>query len=119
MATVINTYAQLGQYIDSILATNKELPVNKAHKQFWDTLSYDDFVNGNCPNVVDPNSQPIKILVVGNSKASNLILALSGAAGTIFDPNGAIGQMPANGPPFFTVDQIAPIAAWIDAKCPK
>jgi hypothetical protein len=29
------------------------------------------------------------------------------------------GQMPANGPPFFTDTQIQEIAAWIDAGCPQ
>ena len=40
--------------------------------------------------------------------------------GTIFDPNsGAFGQMPANGPPFFSASQIKAIAGWIDAGCPE
>ena len=72
------------------------------------------------PGVVDPiTSQPMKILVVGNSGASNLIRALSGAPGTVFDPaHGQIGPMP-NGGTLFTPAQIAPIAAWIDAGCPR
>jgi hypothetical protein len=120
MATIITSYAQLGQYIDSILKANGDLPVNGPHKQFWDTLTFDQFTTGNVPGVVDPNThQPMKILVVGDSKSSNLILALSGAKGTVFDPQtGAIGQMPDGGTPF-TPDQIAPIAAWIDAGCPN
>jgi hypothetical protein len=121
MATVIKNYSDLQQYIDSILTANGESPVGNPHQQFWDTLNYNQFITGNVPNVADPTSgQPMKILVVGNSKASNLILALQGAAGTVFDPGtGTFGQMPANGPPFFTAEQIAPIAAWIDAGCPN
>jgi hypothetical protein len=121
MAVVITSYAQLQQYIDGILSANGDLPVGQPHKQFWDTMTYEQFTTGTVPGVGDPNNnnQPMKILVVGNSKASNLILALTGAPGTVFDPaTGAIGQMPANGTPF-TVVQIAPIAAWIDAGCPK
>jgi hypothetical protein len=29
------------------------------------------------------------------------------------------GRMPANGPPFFSDDDIATIAAWIDNGCPQ
>jgi hypothetical protein len=58
------------------------------------------------------------VIVKGNSANSNLIIALQGI-GTVFGPDSVIGQMPANGPPFFTVDQIASIAAWIDNGCPQ
>ena len=123
--SVINSYTELGPYIDGILGANGDLPVGPPHKQFWDTMSYDDFVNGNVPGVLDPTTnQPMKILVIGNSKASNLILALQGAPGTVFDPKNPnhnpkqIGPMP-NGGTLFTPAQIQPIADWIDANCPK
>ncbi|MEJ0037748.1 MAG: hypothetical protein WDO68_17020 [Gammaproteobacteria bacterium] len=120
MDPIVN-YAQLGKYIDSLLSANNQLPVGPPHRGFWNTLGYDDFVNGNVPNVRDPAThQPMKILVVGDSKSSNLIHALRGTPGTAFDPDtGAFGMMPANGPPFFTPEQIAPVAAWIDAGCPN
>jgi hypothetical protein len=90
------------------------------HKAFWATMPYDDFVNGAVPGVQDPNTGgPLPILVKGNSAKSNLILSLQGN-GPLFDPNtGAFGQMPANGPPMFTGDQIQQIADWIDAGCPE
>jgi hypothetical protein len=124
MPTVITSFTQLGPYINSVLSANGELPVGGVggpHKHFWDTLTYQEFVTGNVPSIVDPTTQqPMKILVVGNSKLSNLIMALSGTPNTVFDPNtGAIGQMPDGGPVFFTPEQIAPIAAWIDAGCPQ
>lgn len=121
MATTINSYAELGMYIDGVLTANGETPVGPPHRNFWDTLSYNDFIGGNVPGVADPNTgQPMKILVVGDSASSNLIQALAGTPGSVFDPNGgAIGQMPASGPPFFTADQIVPITAWIDAGCPN
>lgn len=121
MTTTIKTYAELQAYVDSVLLANGELPVGSPHKQFWDTLSYSDFVGGNVPNVKDPITQlPMKILVVGDSKASNLVRSLLGTQGTPFDPvTGDFGQMPANGPPFFSQEQIVPIAAWIDAGCPN
>jgi hypothetical protein len=120
MATVITSFDQLRQHIDGILTANGDLPVGGPHKQFWDTMTFDDFKNGNVPHVLDPmTQQPMKILVVGNSAASNLILALRGAPGTVFDPNtGAFGQMPFGGTAF-TQEQVKPIADWIDANCPN
>jgi hypothetical protein len=113
----ITSFAQLTQFMGNILSENGQAAdsQNAPHGAFWSTLTYDQFVNGNAPNI-DP---PAKILVVGNSAQSNLILALRGS-GKLFDPNtGSYGQMPADGPPFFTDDQINQIAGWIDAGCPQ
>lgn len=120
MAIVIKSYSELGPYIDSILKANSDFPVAHRHKDFWNTLTYTQFTTGTVPNVVDPTTnQPMQILVVGDSSSSNLIWALAGKPGSLFDPNtGAIGQMPLNGTPF-NADQIKPIADWIDAKCPN
>jgi hypothetical protein len=75
-------------------------------------------VNGDVPGVTEPETgKAIPILVKGNSAQSNLILALQGS-GPLFSAS-AFGRMPANGPPYFSPDQIASIAAWIDAECPK
>jgi hypothetical protein len=125
----LNTYVELQQFINNILTQNISTVSggpeiqdvsNSPHKAFW-TLPYSDFVNGNVPHVLDPvTGQPMKILVIGNSVQSNLILSLRGAAGTAFDPNtGAYGQMPADGPPMFTEAQIQEIADWIDRGCPQ
>src|ERR1700694_879603 len=101
----ISTYAQMQQYLISLLqgnisstsGQNEELDSEQAspHGAFWKVLSYDAFVNGNVPNVTDPvTQQPMPIVVKGNPATSNFILALQGAAGTPFDPNsGAFGQM--------------------------
>ena len=108
--------------ISSTTGNNEEIDSENAlHGTFWNTLSYDEFVNGNVPGIEDPNTgQPMPILMKGNAAQSNIILALQGAPGTPFDPNtGAFGKMPADGPPFFTVDQIQPIAYWIDACSPE
>jgi hypothetical protein len=65
-----------------------------------------------------PTNQ-VPILIKGKSAQSNLILSLRGM-GPMFDPNiGSFGQMPANGPPMFTADQIQHITDWIDAGCPQ
>jgi hypothetical protein len=118
----LNSYDDVKNYLNGILNANNQMndTENAPHKVFWDNLSYEEFVTGNVPGVTDPdNGQPMPILVKGSSAKSNIILALQGAPGTPFDPNsGSIGQMPADGPPFFTKDQIQPLADWIDAWCP-
>jgi hypothetical protein len=119
--TKLAHYTDVQQFIISILMANGESAAGAPHLDFWATLHYNDFTTGPVPNVTDPDTGgPMPILVKGNSAKSNIILALRGATGTPFDPStGAFGQMPANGPPFFTSDQIQSIADWIDAGCPQ
>jgi len=124
----LNSYSEVQQFINQILSRNiseqtgapeiRDVP-NSPHGAFWD-LTYDEFINGDVPNVHDPDTgASMKILVVGNSAASNLIRALRGTSGTAFDPQtGGIGQMPANGPPMFTPSEIYELADWIDRCCP-
>jgi hypothetical protein len=117
----LNNYAEVGAFIDQVLSDNGQLGGVAAapHGSFWTTMSYTDFVTGNVPNVTDQNGNPVPVLVKGDSKQSNIILALRGE-GPLFDPNtGIYGQMPANGPPFFTPAQIGQVADWIDAGCPN
>jgi hypothetical protein len=61
----------------------------------------------------------LPILVSGNSAQSNLIMALRGQGPLFSSQDGSIGQMPGNGPPFFTEEQIKQVADWIDAGCPE
>jgi hypothetical protein len=118
--TPLNSFPAVQQFIDQILTQNGEDGGVAAspHAAFWRTMSYGQFVNGNVPGVTDDAGNPMKILVIRDSANSNLIQSLRGMSG-IFGPDGSIGQMPANGPPFFTADQIASIAAWIDNGCPQ
>jgi hypothetical protein len=117
----LDHYADVQQFIASILTANNQGWTHSPHKNFWETMTYDQFVNGNVPHVSDPDTgSPMPILVKGNSAQSNLIMSLRGTAGTAFDPTtSSIGRMPANGPPFFTDDQINSIADWIDRGCPQ
>jgi hypothetical protein len=118
--TPLNSFADVQAFIDQVLSQNGEQSGLgfSPHKAFWDNLTYDQFVNGSVPGVSDPDTgQPMPILVKGNSAQSNIILALQGS-GPAFGPN-QFGQMPANGPPYFTADQIASIAMWIDSGCPQ
>ena len=56
-------------------------------------MTYKEFVSGNIPGVADPvTGAPLKVLVVGNSEKSNIIMSLRGTPGTLFDPiNGSMG----------------------------
>jgi hypothetical protein len=118
----LTSYAAVQAFITKVMTDNNEMDGVPAspHKAFWNTLTYDAFVHGNVPHVTDPDTgKPLPILVVGDSSKSTLILSLRGE-GPLFDPStGAFGQMPANGPPMFTAEQIKAIADWIDAGCPQ
>lgn len=115
----ITSYAGLAAFITKVLTDNHQINSvrNAPHKDFWNTMSYQDFTTGNVPNVTD-GGNPLRILIPGNSQASTIVHALQGTG--IFDPNtGSQDRMPANGPPFFTDAQIQEIAGWIDANCPQ
>jgi hypothetical protein len=119
--TQLNSFVDVQQFIRQILVENGEQGGVAAapHGDFWLTLSYDAFVNGDVPSVHDPNTNlPMPVLVRGNAAQSNIILALRGE-GPLFGADGVFGQMPANGPPFFSTDQIDSIGAWIDRGCPE
>jgi hypothetical protein len=91
------------------------------HGEFWNTLSYTDFVNGSVPGVFYPQSTtPISILCKGNGAQSNIIYALSGTPGTLWDPNNpaGFGQMPQGGP-YFSTEQIQELSDWITKGCPE
>jgi hypothetical protein len=109
----LTNFTDVQKFIKGVLNTNGDLPVGGPHKEFWSTLTYPQFTTGNVPGV----NPAVKILVVGDSKNSNIILALQGV-GPLFGPAGRYGQMPRNGTPF-TNDQIDVIAAWIDKGCPE
>lgn len=118
--TPLNSFADVQQFLTQVVADNHEVLLlqNSPHKAFWNTLTFDEFVNGNIPHVHNPDTgDPIPILVKGKSDQSNIIMALSGT-GPIFGPDGPVGQMPPGGTKF-TADQITSIANWIDAGCPE
>jgi hypothetical protein len=116
--TPLNSFADVKKFIDKVLSDNHNSVGGAKHGAFWNTLSYNDFINGDVPNELDPaNNQPVRILVKGDSTKSNLIFALLGI-GPTFGPTGSIGQMPKFATPF-TLDQVKSIAAWIDKGCPQ
>lgn len=133
------SYGALKSWADvqNLLTQNAGSISSSPHGAFWQSLSYDDFVNGCVPDpnglsggppcVLNPNQTPppagtpVQILIKGNSKESNIILALRGM--TPFDqadnPDDPFPQMPAGGSTPWTNDQIDQLAAWIDAGCPE
>ena len=115
----------LAAYLDGILQRNNELNgvATAPHKNFWETLTYQQFTTGNVPGISFGPRPPYPILVIGDAASSNFVLALQGA-GPLFDNNtGAFGQMPANANPpavpFLTAAEIQPIIDWINNGCPN
>jgi hypothetical protein len=123
MATVVNNFSDLQKLLNMFVSANQLTPGLAPHGTFWTTLSYEEFVS---PTQAVPGVPSITpILVKGDSKKSNIIMALSGTPGSPFDPNsGSIGQMPQPNPPYNAntptqTDVINAIAAWIDNGCPN
>jgi hypothetical protein len=107
----LNSFADVQAFIAQVLKDNNEDASGAPHGNFWSDLTYEQFTTGNVPGV-----DSVPILVVGDADNSNIIQAL---AGTGQFANGSYPRMPAFGPTYFTPDQIAEIAAWINNKCPQ
>ncbi|HYV34052.1 MAG TPA: hypothetical protein VE988_00020 [Gemmataceae bacterium] len=113
----ITTFQGVRDFINKFL-TDHSIDVSSApHMDFWNTMTYDDFVNGSVPGLLDPTGLPldVKILVKGNAKESNLIKILQGpltVSGQMFP------QMPFGGDKM-KPEEIAEIAGWIDCGCPQ
>jgi hypothetical protein len=88
------------------------------HGPFWNTLSYNNFVTGNVPNIANPtDGTPVPILIKGNGAQSNIVQALQGTG--MFDPvTGSFPRMPYGGP-YFSNAQIQELSDWITAGCPE
>ena len=119
------SFADVQKFFNAFIATNRIDIAGAQHGAFWNTITYDNFVNGNVPNVTDPNTnQPLPILNKVNGKydgpSSNIVMALAGTANSLFDPNNpaGIGQMPQGGP-YMSTDQINELSDWITAGCPE
>jgi len=117
----LNSFADVQKFFNDFITTNGIDIGGAPHGAFWNTLTYSEFVNGNVPKVYYPNSTtPISILCKGNGAVSNIIFALSGTPGTLWDPNNAAGipQMPQGGP-YFSAAQIQELSDWITNGCPN
>nr|HEV8008463.1 hypothetical protein [Bradyrhizobium sp.] len=114
----LNTFADVQAFFNNFIAANNIDIGGAPHGAFWNT-GYNDFVTGDVPNVVDPNTNlPISILKKGDGAHSNIVYALSGTPNTLWDPNNpqGFGQMPAGGP-YFPTGQIQELSDWITAGC--
>lgn len=113
---MLGSYAEVQTFIKGVMTQLGADATFAPHEEFWGTLSYQQFVEGDVPGI----APPVKILVKGNASASAIIDALKGIG--LFTrpaPGGRFRRMPAGGPPFFSDEQIKEIADWIDAGCPE
>jgi hypothetical protein len=131
-ALTLNSFKDVQNLLDQFVASSGVTPGPAPHGVFWRTdadgnpMTYKEFTTGYVPGF-DPGSFPpngLLILVVGNSAASNIVMALQGTGP--FASGGSIGeQMPQPSPPYNSnkqapqqKDVIAALIQWIDAKCP-
>jgi hypothetical protein len=114
----LNSFADVQNFLNNFISSNG-IQVGQPHYAFWQT-SYNNFVNGTVPGVTDPNNNPVKILTKGDGAHSNIIYALSGTKGTLWDPNNPVGfgQMPAGGP-YMSTAMINELSDWITRGCPE
>jgi hypothetical protein len=130
----LTNFAQVQMWFNQFI-NNNGIAIGPPHQDFWN-LGYDAFVNGPVPGVTDPTKQApnntIPILIKGDGAHSNIVYALSGTQGTLWDPNpstnpagrNGFGQMPPGGPYFALPGQpgqpqIQDLIDWIDADCPE
>jgi len=111
MQSTLKNYQDVQNLLNSFVSANSLTPALAPHGVFWNTLSYDQFVTGNVPNLGVP------VLVKGNSADSNIIQVLKGTSSE-FPP------MPQPNPPYNDKspsqnDVISQLSAWIDAGCPN
>ncbi len=112
-------YAEVQTFFRTLNKDHGDAP----HEDFWE-LSYEKFVNFEFPpSWDDVDAKFIKLLEVGNSKDSNLIKALRDGRGlSVRDASGQVTRMDVDPMPKggkMPDEEIAKIAAWIDAGCPE
>ena len=118
MPAAVPSYAE----VQAIFAKLGKEPGDAPHDRFW-TLPHKEFVALQFPFSWDDPATEVPMLVPGDSKASNLIKAISEDRPNILVklPDGTekrvtISRMPKGGSPMAPAD-IARLAAWIDAGC--
>jgi hypothetical protein len=117
---VLSSYADVQKYLNGLVTTLGCNIGGAPHGAYWNKLTFQQFTTGPVPGVSQAPGDPPnpagtwKVLVVGKAQDSNIIKALQGVApfdGSVFP------QMPADGPPFASKDQIQPLADWINKNC--
>jgi hypothetical protein len=119
LVTPINSYDDVKKVITNFILDNG-ITLNSQHGFFWNSMKYDDFINGEVPGITDGCGNPIhlQILVKGKPDESNIIRALRGTP-PLFSSTGSIGQMPAGTAITMSKDQIDALAKWIENGCPQ
>ncbi len=94
----INDFSDVQSFFNDFISANGIRIGTSPHKAFWQQVlgdveaSRDKFVNGNVPGL-NPNNPPVKILVKGDSAASNIVKILkAGGLTPLYD------RMPEGGP---------------------
>jgi hypothetical protein len=111
----LTSFSAVQKFLSDFVQNNNINIAGAPHGAFWNT-TYEDFINGNVPNVQDPNTgNPVPILNKINGKydgkSSNIVMVLAGT-------NASFPQMPQGGP-YLSADQIQEISDWINAQCPE
>jgi hypothetical protein len=106
----LKNYADVQKALSDFCAAVGVNPARAPHKDFWNTMTYEQFTTGEVPRF-----KGVKVLVIGNSKDSNIIQILQG----IGEQSDNYGPMPPDVSPDKKTTIIAQLSAWIDAKCPK
>ena len=98
-APALSSYAEVQALLNDFMKENQGPIAFSPHGAFWNDMSYKQFIAGNLPEVTDrATGKPLKVLIVGNARESNIIMALRGVKGSIFDrETGSIGRMPPTG----------------------
>jgi hypothetical protein len=106
--TTINSYDELKNFLNQILKDNGQYDDTEGavHHAFWNSMTYVEFTTGKVPRV------GARILIPGDPDDSNLIQVLKGTSDKY-------PQMPADGPPYFTGDQVDSVYDWIKRNCPN
>jgi len=118
-ALALKSYADVQALLSGFMKqTNGPIEISP-HGAFWNEMPYRQFIEGDLPEVTDRTTgKPLKILIVGNARESNIIMALRGTKGSMFDQEtGSFGRMPPTGP-YLSDQDINRLADWIDRGCP-
>lgn len=108
--STLNNYADVQRALNDFCNHVGVDPTAAPHGDFWNTMSYNDFVTGDIPRF-----KGVKVLVVGDAANSNIIQILKG----IGEQADNYGAMPPGVPENQKADIIATLSDWIVRKCPN
>jgi hypothetical protein len=114
MAAKLNSYADVQNLLNNYVQSAGVTPASAPHGTFWETLSYQDFITQQVPNLPD-----VRICTPGTVGTSGIINALSGT-GQFMPQGNEYPQMPFGNPPYpGQQDVIDSLSDWISRNCPN